>query len=146
MAIGWPSRQIAARCGWTSGEAVLEVARRNYVYTATAQAIARVYDELCMTPGPSPETKRRAARNGWAVPLAWDDIDTDPSPTETCDDCEPDSVVVDRIVGGDYRLKATAAEKAAVCARWDELGRSLRSLRQVTGWKVERYYTKEDAA
>jgi hypothetical protein len=38
-------------------------------------AVARVYEELCMIPGPSQRTRALAANRGWAAPLDWDDID-----------------------------------------------------------------------
>ena len=75
MALGWPGHEIARRCEWETGEAVFEVTRRAWVQRQTAETIARVYDQLCMTVGPSVQTRARARRNGWAVPLAWDDID-----------------------------------------------------------------------
>lgn len=74
MALGWTSRHIADLCGWTSAEAVTEINKdRRFVYLATAEKIADAYERLCMTPGPSPQTKARAARKGWPPPLAWDD-------------------------------------------------------------------------
>jgi len=82
MALGHRSRDISARCGWTSGEAVLEVARRGWVQRKTAETIARVYDEMSMIVGDSDETRKRARRNGWPVPLAWDDHAID-DPTAT---------------------------------------------------------------
>lgn len=75
LALGWPSLEIARRCGWTTGEAVLETAQRSYVHSATAAAIASVYDDLCVTPGPSDQTRSRSARKGYHLPSVWLDID-----------------------------------------------------------------------
>lgn len=81
-AIGWTSAHIAKACGWGAPQAVTEiVAVRSHTYRATAETVARVYDELCMTLGPSAKNRRDAARKGWAPPLAWDDIDHDEAPT-----------------------------------------------------------------
>jgi hypothetical protein len=83
MALGWTGRDISNRCGWASAEATTEITKdRQFVYTATAAKIAGVYEELCMTPGPSLKGLREAARKGWPPPLAWDDID-DPNETPT---------------------------------------------------------------
>lgn len=79
-ALGWPAHEIARRGPWTTGEAVLEIAGRARVQRTTAETVAAIYDDLCMTPGPSPWTRAHARRNGWAVPLAWDDIDNDEAP------------------------------------------------------------------
>lgn len=75
MALGWPGHAIAGHCGWRTGEAVFEITRRNWVQRSTAEAVAHVYEHLSMTPGPSAQTRARAARMGWPPPLAWDDID-----------------------------------------------------------------------
>lgn len=149
MALGHPSRDIGARCGWTSGEAVLEIARRNWVQRKTAQTIARVYDELSMTVGPSDKTRMRAARNGWLPPLAWDNIDNQPDPVTATrgSDNAIDEAVVERFMNGDTNIhkQATTAERRAIVARWRAAGRSVNELGRITGWKPERYY-QEDAA
>lgn len=40
-----------------------------------AQTIAKLYRELCHTPGPSKRAAQDARKKGWHGPLAWDDID-----------------------------------------------------------------------
>lgn len=149
-AMGWRSADIAARCGWGSPQAISELAQpttaRRGVFLGTAETVARVYDELCMTPGPSDMTRRRAVRNGYAPPLAWDDIDRDPEPHAPTRDDDLDEVVVQRVLAGEWRLPTTPAEKAEVARRWVAGGRSTHALKQVVGWKVERYYRKADVA
>ena len=44
-----------------------------WVTRAVADAVSTAYDRLAMTPGPSAISRRRAARAGYAPPLAWDD-------------------------------------------------------------------------
>lgn len=80
-AIGWTSQHIANACGWGTPQAVTEVVGvRRDVYASTATTIARVYDLMSMTPGPSAKNHREAARKGWAPPLSWDeDTIDDPS-------------------------------------------------------------------
>lgn len=48
---------------------------RDRIARETADAIAAAYRRLCMTPGSSRATARRAAQKGWAPPLAWTEID-----------------------------------------------------------------------
>lgn len=48
-----------------------------------ADRIDRAYRALCMVPGASEHTRRRAARAGYVPPLGWDDIDTDTAPAVT---------------------------------------------------------------
>lgn len=45
------------------------------VQRRTWDAIAALYDHHHMIPGPSQRARNIAKRNGWAPPLAWDDID-----------------------------------------------------------------------
>lgn len=75
MALGWRSHDLAERCGWTHGNAILEIASRTWVERKTAAKIAKLYDDLHMTPGPSKQTRTRALRNGWVPPLGWNNID-----------------------------------------------------------------------
>lgn len=84
--------------------------------------IKDVYDQLSMTPGPSPQTKERALRRGYAPPLAWDDSTIDnlhtrpqtavtaPAGTETVD-----MVAVDRAIARTGAATAlTPAERLEV--------------------------------
>lgn len=82
MAIGWTAAGIAAHGPWATGDALLELAKRQRIHIDNRNEVARIYDDLCMTPGPSANTRRRALAKGWAPPLAWDDID---DPAETPD-------------------------------------------------------------
>lgn len=114
-----------------------------------AAAVAETYERLAMRL-PQPVNRNEAsgisrARNtarrmGWPPPLAWDCIDTDAHPAggRTTD---LDPVVVDRILGGDFTLAATATkpERIAVVARWTGTSNELE---RRTGWKPERYKTE----
>lgn len=55
-------------------------------WPSTASAVALAYERLCMTQAPAGRyaTRRKtlARRNGWAPPLAWDDIDNDAEPAD----------------------------------------------------------------
>jgi transcriptional regulator with XRE-family HTH domain len=74
--MGWPVSHTGAAAG-IRGTLVNELVagRRKRVPLREAQEIARVFRERCMTPGPSKKARTCALRNGWASPLAWDDID-----------------------------------------------------------------------
>lgn len=71
--MGWPQREVIAR--------VKVPARPNRSITSARvnrflhDDVARVYNELCMIPGPSKRARTMAANAGWAAPLDWDDID-----------------------------------------------------------------------
>ena len=80
--LGWSLEELAPRVG-TSPEYVGELQRgeRRYILARTRDAVAAVFDELCMTEGPSDLVRVRAQRKRYVPPLAWDDIDNDPTPT-----------------------------------------------------------------
>lgn len=147
-ALGYSLDNLAQAGGWQSYHAAFKYPMVSETITAgTAERVAALYERLSMTlaTGPRADQLRAAAqRNGWLVPLAWDDIDNDP---ETCktraisdnkDICQFDHAVVHRILAGDMTLAAVAtrAERQAVVDGW---GRSLAELRRLTGWKPERY-------
>jgi hypothetical protein len=77
-ALGWSLTEQARRLGRTVHNHKY-VLTNNQVTRRTAQMVAHLYDELSTkTPPPSPivtRTKKWAQSNGWAPPLAWDDID-----------------------------------------------------------------------
>lgn len=51
------------------------LARQKRVHLRTKLRVEEIYEELSVTPGPDLRSQRRAIRNGWAPPAAWDDID-----------------------------------------------------------------------
>lgn len=154
MTLGWSSTALAQAGGWTSNREIQNLLyARKYVYRQTAQRVAELYERLCMTEGPSAITRLHAERNNWTPPLGWDDIDHDPephgvghqhfSPHDRNYFADIDEVVVQRILGGDWRLPCTRAEKQAVVAAWTG---SYGDLERLTGWKTERYITHEEGA
>ena len=72
--LGWPIREIMLRLGTTAS-----ISNTSRLYSAeqvtaiTARSVAALYEELSMTPGPSPHATTRAASHGWLGPLEWDD-------------------------------------------------------------------------
>lgn len=158
VALGWPMSDLDAEMGRRAGTLSrwLNVAAP-WIHEARAKEIAALYDRLSMQAPPDGWRKERAQklarRNGWAPPLAWDDIDRDPEPRgvlrPTSRNSKPrefvDPVVVERVLAGDV-VPASRAEKAEIVRRWAESGRSLGELERLTGWAAKRYYKKGEAA
>jgi hypothetical protein len=126
------------------------VLKSTRITTTTAAKVAAVYDDLCMTvpQGPIADRIRREARaKGYLPPLAWDDID-DPAEQPRRRDVRPrktdvDPIVIERVLGGDFSLPTTHAEKLEVVRRWLASGRSGKALGDVSGLKVERYIRRQ---
>ena len=89
QALGWSLNHIATELGTTPQIIRHGAFRATYITTARYKALLALYERLSMTVPDDPRANRRrmiAARKGYAPPLAWDDIDTDPAPhglTET---------------------------------------------------------------
>lgn len=129
--LGWSVTEIAAAAG-VNVDTVKEVRRgeRRELHTA-GPALVAAYDALSMrTPSPLTrqdrsavtQVRNRAARAGWAPPLAWDD-DTIDDPAATPDLGAPpadarhddvvDDAVLDRVLTG-IPTATTSAERAAL--------------------------------
>lgn len=87
MTLGWTVVQIAAEAGLNAG-ALGRVLRRNRVHAGTARAVRDAYRAMWDRLPPCEtryervsvtRTRGRAARLGWAPPLAWDDDIDDPA-------------------------------------------------------------------
>src|SRR5690606_27047973 len=103
-AIGYPTRLLAAEVG-TTQEVICDHLRgeRKFVLAPTDRRVRDAYDRLCMTPVPSEISAKIARRNGYAPPLAWDDID-DPNEqhegVRDGDECDRTEVLTDLIERG----------------------------------------------
>lgn len=141
QALGWSLRSISRRLGHERSWAHRVLAQQR-VSRANADAIAQVYDELSMTPGPSRWVSSVAAKQGRVVPLAWDDdtID-DPSAWANLGADEDDTIdhvvvgtLVDRYPYADWRaLNATRGERLAALERLDY--RDHRARLKARGWQ-----------
>lgn len=89
VALGWTHGQIGERCGGVCAEAVHAWRVHDKVWRVTAIKVAAAYEAMCMTLPPETNKTERARvarskgmarRNGFAPPLAWDDIDNDDAP------------------------------------------------------------------
>lgn len=149
-AIGWPGVDIQHEAGLAK-KTVVRLLRGDLVTTehATRRAIADVYDRLWATrPERSKHTvraERRAAREGWAPPMAWDNVD-DPRERPKLGRRDPgaevDHATVERVLAGEW-LPTTKLEKDVIVRRWKASGKSERSLCERMGWKDGRY-ARED--
>lgn len=79
--LGWSPTALETETG-VSYRVIDEIraGRQARANTKTDRALRAGYDRLCMTIGPAPRTAAHARRQGWAPPLAWNDIDGDPTP------------------------------------------------------------------
>ncbi|MEQ7847743.1 hypothetical protein [Nocardioides kribbensis] len=140
MALGYTTNEIAARAG-LSGSHVRMLAQQRSVYGEVASKVDAAYEALSGTvPTPTPTRewlRERATRCRYLPPLAWDDID-DPNERPSFGDAAEgpfDPIVVERILGGDWTLRATKSERWEVIERWSG---SDNELERRTGWNVAR--------
>jgi hypothetical protein len=151
MSMGWSGEAIAREAGMAQTALWASLTRPSgRIFHHTAANIADAYERMSMTFPPSETRGQRisiaksrayAKRNGAAPPLAWDDIDRDPEPqgvVGTDTDATEDEQVVDRILAGDWRLKATPDQRLEVIRRWTADGRSQNELERLTRWNVSR--------
>lgn len=76
--IGWTHAQITAEAGLSRGTVNATLYRSAQCTADTRNAICAAYDRLSHLPQTGPTADRirlHATRNGWAAPLAWDNID-----------------------------------------------------------------------
>lgn len=108
-----------------------------YVRRAMADSIVEVYDRLHMRPAPAgcgtSRARNRALREGWAAPLAWDDIDRDTHPADTT----PGRHLVALLEDFDWLTSQGESEETAA----ERLGVRLSSLRD----QRTRYEREQDA-
>jgi hypothetical protein len=88
MATGWAPELLAAHLGRRPNSLCRSMTGRS-VTARTAHEVVSLYEQLWNTSPPQTTSEQRgaadaakahAAAKGWLPPLAWDDIDTDPTP------------------------------------------------------------------
>ncbi|EFQ84743.1 hypothetical protein HMPREF0063_10084 [Aeromicrobium marinum DSM 15272] len=136
LALGWSHAEQSKRAGVVTATAMHQQGR--WITATTHQRIDDMYRDLCMTPGPSEVTRRRAAARGYVPPLAWDDIDTDPTPAAADATAgQVDEVAIARVLAGE-RLTLTSPERAEVFDRLMAEGRGWNEIERLTGMNVAR--------
>lgn len=148
MALGYGLPRLAAELGIATGN-LSKKFTQPYVQRATHERVAELYERLAMAPLPTGWSAERTRNIGrarhWPSPMAWDDIDTDPTPhglrraaTNYDSQHVVDSATVERILAGEV-LPTNTLEKHEVMRRWKAMGHSEASLCDRMGWKDSRY-------
>jgi hypothetical protein len=132
--VGWRQIDIAERIGWHQQAVAQLLTDRTFVIARTAAAVARVYDELVETPGPSRVTVSRAKNQGWLGP-GWWDVDTiddpnyRPATTDRLRQGDVDRVAVELAVDGHpLPRRLTHAELLAATSVLHDRGASAREI------------------
>jgi hypothetical protein len=154
VALGWSLSRLSREAGYDRSHTALILTREGKLRNTTARRYAEVYDRLSMSLPPertkdekitATRSRNLARRNGWPPPLAWDDIDRDPSHVDGLSDLEEgpevDEVKVLRVLGG-RRQDCTPAERQEVLNRWEG---SLAELQRLTGWNIHREIKRKAA-
>ncbi len=137
VALGWDLPQIAARLHRRPDSLARTLTARR-ITAATSRAVNRLYRELAGSPPPDTPTavaaRTYARQRGWAPPLAWDDIDTDPTPNPTAlnaaaDPDYLDQIAIERALTGRLTWRhLTPAETAETIRRLTRSGHSTRTI------------------
>lgn len=122
-AIGWPIVTLSAEMGFPCREYCQQILYRSRVLPATRDKVAELYERLCMTPGPSAHARNRALKKGWAVPLAYDNIDDPDEVPHTVTGRFDVVAEVETLVGSDTPVSLAAR---LGYANPDSLARALR--------------------
>lgn len=126
-ALGWTTRDLAHRLDVNIRMVEAMRAGAHRPYRRTAARVARLYDQMSMTPGPSHRGAATARGKGWAPPLAWEGINIDdPASRPRFDADEPadlDEVKVMRACHGRVGYdELTHPEQAAAIRRLHAAG------------------------
>jgi hypothetical protein len=140
IAIGWTHQALAAELR-RSTTSLTRTMTSQSVTARTARQVGDIYERIWDLQ-PQYETDEElaainaaralAASHDWQPPMAWDDIDADPTPSVDPPDAtdELDEIAVERAVAGDgLRLEhLTLAEQNEVVRRLTERGKSIRDI------------------
>jgi hypothetical protein len=137
VAAGWSVPRMAHELG-RSPASLHRVLGRARVTTRTAMAVHGLYARLEAVPAPqrtlaeqreAAAAREYAARRGWRAPLAWDDVDTDPTPAQPTQGPSNaiDEVAVERALDGEL-VALTAREQTEVIRRLHARGVSDRQI------------------
>jgi hypothetical protein len=142
IATGWASELLAAELGRRPNSLSRSMTGES-VTVRTAQDVATLYERLWNNRPPRTTSEQRAAAEaaqahaaarGWLPPLAWDDIDTDPTPPPAIAGAsqrnDMDEIAVERALAGDHITydDLTPVEQQEVVRRLTARGRSIRDI------------------
>ncbi|MCV2489797.1 hypothetical protein OF117_10530 [Geodermatophilus sp. YIM 151500] len=139
--MGWSAELLAGQLGRRPSSLCRSVFSGT-ITSRTAQDVAALYEQLWELAPPRMTLEQRAAADaaeacaavgGWPPPLAWDDIDTDPTPPPTTRSPAPDDIdeiAVERALAGDSVSDddLTSAEQQEVVRRLTARGSSIRDI------------------
>lgn len=121
MAIGYTLQDLSLRLGKNRSWASKCLTEYVEVEEATRLDVARLYDELSMTPAPDTVIARRsiarAKKFGYVKPLGWDDIDTDAEPAQQERRCHVGHLIVNGNAKPVRNRGGEVTEKCFVCWR-----------------------------
>lgn len=80
--MGWPCSEVARRAGSTQRSLQTLIQPHRRISFALSRRVAVVYDDLCMSFGPSKVAAGKARQLGFVPPLGWDEDLIDLSDTE----------------------------------------------------------------
>jgi hypothetical protein len=142
IAIGWPAELLADQLG-RRPNSLHRSMNGESVTARTAHEVATLYQQLWNSSPPVATDEQQAAADaarahavaqGWLPPLAWDDIDADPTPPASTaegprrDDI--DEIAVERALAGDHISydDLTSVEQQEVVRRLSARGASIRDI------------------
>lgn len=118
---GWTMNQIGVRIGM-SANGISRLLQQDLVYAKNHRELASVFEDL-WNERPPRDTRvergnylrsvRHAADRRWLPPLAWDDIDNDPTPPVADHDFTVDEMAVELACSGE-RVRLNPAERREV--------------------------------
>jgi hypothetical protein len=147
QAVGWTAELLAAQLGRRPGSLHRSMTCES-VTARTAHDVATLYERLWNTRPPRATEGQRAAADaaqahaaeqGWLPPLAWDDIDTDPTPPDLTaghfQRNDIDEIAVERALTGDHISynELTPGEQQEVIRRLSARGTSIRDTAALLG-------------
>jgi hypothetical protein len=147
IAIGWPVELLAAQLGRRPNSLHRSMTGGS-VTGSTARDVAALYERLWNARPPRATGEQRAAADaaqahaaahGWLTPLAWDDIDTDPTPpaptAQLLQRDDIDEIAVERALAGDNITydDLTPVEQQEVIRRLSARGTSIRDTAALLG-------------
>jgi len=142
IAVGWPAELLAVHLTRRPNSLCRSMTAES-VTARTAQDVAILYERLWNSRPPRTTSEQRAAADatrahaawrGWLPPLAWDNIDTDPTPAlgtaSTSQRNDMDKVAVERALAGDHISyhELTSVEQQEVVRRLTARGSSIRDI------------------
>jgi AraC-like DNA-binding protein len=142
IAIGWPTELLAAQLGRRPNSLCRSMTGES-VTARTAHDVATLFEQLWNNRPPRTTSEQRAAADaarahaagrGWLPPLAWDNIDTDPTPppgtASASQRNDVDEIAVERALAGDHISydDLTTVEQQEVIRRLTARGSSIRNI------------------